>query len=285
MPDQQPLSVPAAFFATLWGKILAVLAAITMVIGIYLEIISAWRGTNEAVTSSINVEIARAQATKAKAEAAVADDVAAGERAKARAASMPIDMDALNPSPTPKPSPPLPGALQGQDVPTADTKGCIVLGGQKICPGDLSLQGLQQYEAEKAFKSGDYNFAYTLEQIRAATVEADEIKEAGKAGEKTASALANLSWYGLFAQKYTEALTAANRSLALDPPNLVPVTNQAHALMFLGRTGEAELIYLAHKGEKMGDKPWEMVISEDFAELRKAGVTSPAMTEIEAALK
>jgi hypothetical protein len=68
MPDQQPLSVPAAFFATLWGKILAVLAAITMVIGIYVEIVAAWRGTNEAIISSINVDIARQQALKIKLE-------------------------------------------------------------------------------------------------------------------------------------------------------------------------------------------------------------------------
>jgi hypothetical protein len=47
MPDQQQsLSAPAAFFATLWGKILAVLAAITMMLGIYLEIVQAWRATN-----------------------------------------------------------------------------------------------------------------------------------------------------------------------------------------------------------------------------------------------
>ena len=70
MSEQQPVSGLAAFFATVWGKILAVLAAITMVIGIYVEIVAAWRGTNEARISSINVEKAEAQAREAKARAA-----------------------------------------------------------------------------------------------------------------------------------------------------------------------------------------------------------------------
>ena len=66
MPDQQPLSAPAAFFATLWGKILAVLAAITMVVGIYVEIVAAWRGTNDAFISSINVQRSKAEACSAR---------------------------------------------------------------------------------------------------------------------------------------------------------------------------------------------------------------------------
>ncbi len=134
MPDQQPLSVPAAFFATLWGKILSVLAAITMVIGIYLEVVAAWRGTNEAVTSSINVDIARAQALKAKAEAAVAEAVAAGEKAKADAASFRMNPNAFGEALKSSPSP-VPVAPQGQDF-SADSgpKTCVIFGGQKICP-------------------------------------------------------------------------------------------------------------------------------------------------------
>jgi hypothetical protein len=31
----------------------------------------------------------------------------------------------------------------------------------------------------------------------------------------------------------------------------------------------------------VGDKPWEATVLEDFAELRKAGLTDPLMDEIE----
>lgn len=66
MHDQQPLSTPAAFFATLWGKILAVLAATTMIVGIYVEIVAAWRGTNDAIIASSNVVKAKAEACSAR---------------------------------------------------------------------------------------------------------------------------------------------------------------------------------------------------------------------------
>jgi hypothetical protein len=63
-------------------------------------------------------------------------------------------------------------------------------------------------------------------------------------------------------------------------------TNRAHASMLLGRTDEAQTLYLAHRGEiTQENKSWETVIREDFAELRKAGLTHPLMGEIEAAFR
>lgn len=56
-------------------------------------------------------------------------------------------------------------------------------------------------------------------------------------------------------------------------------------MMLLGRTVEAKAIYLAHKGEPLQGKTWEQVIADDFAKLRKAGIESPLMAEIEAAFK
>ena len=60
-------------------------------------------------------------------------------------------------------------------------------------------------------------------------------------------------------------------------------TNRAHALMFLGRTEEARSVYERYRGEKnvQGDKSWETVVLEDFAEIRKAGLTNPLMDEID----
>jgi TPR repeat protein len=52
-------------------------------------------------------------------------------------------------------------------------------------------------------------------------------------------------------------------------------------LMMLGRTEEAKAVYLAHKGEALQGKTWEMVVADDFAKLRAAGITHPLMGDIE----
>ena len=53
--------------------------------------------------------------------------------------------------------------------------------------------------------------------------------------------------------------------------------------MFLGRVDAARALYLQYRGTKkvMNGKSWETVILEDFADLRKAGLTHPLMGEIE----
>ena len=52
--------------------------------------------------------------------------------------------------------------------------------------------------------------------------------------------------------------------------------------MFLSRVDEARAIYLKYWGcqKVQGVKSWEAVVLEDFAELRKAGLTHPLMDEI-----
>jgi hypothetical protein len=139
-------------------------------------------------------------------------------------------------------------------------------------------------KAKTEFDAGHYDEAFKIDSANAAAAEAFEIKTSGKAGDLTASSLAQLSWYGLFAHHYAEALHAAERSIKLKP-SLVPETNRAHALMMLGRTADAKAIYLAHKGEPLNGKKWEEVIADDFAQLRKAGITSPLMVDIETAFK
>jgi TPR repeat protein len=139
-------------------------------------------------------------------------------------------------------------------------------------------------QIEEAHKAGNYAEALKLSEAHVAATEAEEIKKDGKAGKDTGSALANLSWEALFARDFNKAYDAATRSIKLIPSDSVPITNQAHALMLLGRTEEAKAIYLTHKGESLQGKTWEKVISEDFAKLREAGITHPMMAEIERAL-
>jgi tetratricopeptide (TPR) repeat protein len=140
-------------------------------------------------------------------------------------------------------------------------------------------------KADAEFDAGHYDEAYKLAKAHAAAAEAYDNNTTGKPGDITADALASLSWFALFAHRYAEAITAAERAIKLAPNDLVPETNRAHALMFLGRTDEARAIYLAHKDAKVGSKTWNEVIPEDFAKLRKAGFTDPLMAEIETAFK
>jgi len=74
----------------------------------------------------------------------------------------------------------------------------------------------------------------------------------------------------------------------LDPKDLVAQTNRAHALLFLGRTKEAEAIYLGHRGENVftnSEEKWEQAILGDFDDLEKAGLTNPEIARIRALLK
>jgi hypothetical protein len=111
-----------------------------------------------------------------------------------------------------------------------------------------------------------------------------EAKREGKPGEETARALNSVAWYALFAREFRKALVVADRAHALLPDNLMIETNRAHALMFLGRGKESKVLYLAYKGKPLSEQDarlWERVIAEDFAELRKAGLSRPMMAEIE----
>src|SRR5579862_3749943 len=107
--QQQPLSAPAAFFATLWGKVLAVLATITMILGIYIEIIQAWRATNEGIISSQQAKfapqmqpaatagtVADAQIKEATAREALRRQKAEADEAVARACNTRMEQLKLN---------------------------------------------------------------------------------------------------------------------------------------------------------------------------------------------
>jgi TPR repeat protein len=141
---------------------------------------------------------------------------------------------------------------------------------------------LRHLPIKVAESAGNYAEALQLQEVSAAEDEAAEIKQEGKPGEGTASALTGVAWYALLARQYEKAVAVAERAHALFPDDLSNETNRAHALMFLGRQEEAEALYLAHKGELFTDgASWDAVIADDFAEFRKAGLTHPMMADIE----
>jgi TPR repeat protein len=144
----------------------------------------------------------------------------------------------------------------------------------------MGLEELPIHEAETA---GRYDEALRLEETLAAKLEAEETKRDGKPGQQTARELQGVTWDALFAKDYTKGLAVAARAHTLFPDDLSIESNRAHALMFMGHDEEAKALYLAHKGEvpDRSGKLWEQIIAQDFAEFRKAGLTSPMMADIE----
>jgi hypothetical protein len=88
----------------------------------------------------------------------------------------------------------------------------------------------------------------------------------------------------MLAREFPKALMVTDRAHALFPHSLEIESNRAHALMFMERREEARALYLAHKGKPVsvqGNRLWERVLVEDFAEFRKTGLTHPMMADIE----
>ena len=82
---------------------------------------------------------------------------------------------------------------------------------------------------------------------------------------------------------FTGALRVSDLVISVAPDKIWLQGNRAHALMFLDHVNEARTLYLRYRGEKnvLNGKPWETVVLDDFAEMRKAGLSHPLMNEIE----
>jgi TPR repeat protein len=129
-----------------------------------------------------------------------------------------------------------------------------------------------------------FAFALRLAESQAAKTEVMETEQEGRPGKQTARALNPVAWYALFTREFDKALIASDRAHALLPEDLYIDTNRAHSLMFLQRGEEATAIYLANRGKVTSEaaaRRWEQVIAEDLVQLRKAGLTSPLMSDIE----
>ena len=98
------------------------------------------------------------------------------------------------------------------------------------------------------------------------------------------SNLGGIAYQFVLASKFATALEVIDQAISLASDEIWLYTNRAHALMFLDRVEEARALYLKYRGQKVdGDKSWETVVLEDFAELQKAGFIHPLMQEIEKA--
>ena len=94
--------------------------------------------------------------------------------------------------------------------------------------------------------------------------------------------IGGLAYDCILARDFATALEAADQAISLIPDNIDYYTNRAHALMFLGRIEEARGLYLKYRGQKDDrGELWQKVILGDFADIRKVGLTSPLIDEIE----
>jgi tetratricopeptide (TPR) repeat protein len=105
-----------------------------------------------------------------------------------------------------------------------------------------------------------------------------------KRREKLRGEYLNFSWYQLMAREFQAALASTEAGRKLDESYLPMETNRAHALMFLGRTQEAEALYLKYRGQKISpgsDKTWNQAILEDFVALEGEGLKSPEIARVQ----
>jgi tetratricopeptide (TPR) repeat protein len=105
----------------------------------------------------------------------------------------------------------------------------------------------------------------------------------------------SLAWYQLHTKDFAGALASSEEGLKLKPRYLPLETNRAHALLFLGKTDEAEKIYRQYMGREIGVESegqkndplntWEKTILEDFDTLEKDGISHPEFNRIREILK
>ena len=133
-----------------------------------------------------------------------------------------------------------------------------------------------------------YDQALRLRRTLVGDIEADETRADGKPGMRTASALGTLSWGALEARDFALALASIERAIDLEPDQLWLKTNRAHALMMLGRLDEASGLYIAYRDEHIytdGDTTtWRRAVLDDLRLLQLAGLSSPLMAKVQAAL-
>ena len=135
------------------------------------------------------------------------------------------------------------------------------------------------------------NLAEALQAYRDSVVIIERLAKADRSNAKWQDDLqygidriGSLAYRFVLAHDFARGLEAADQAISLAPDKIWLYSNRAHALMFLGRVDEARSIYLKYRGEKnlQSGKSWETVVLEDFAELGKAGLAHPLMSEVEA---
>lgn len=181
----------------------------------------------------------------------------------------------------------LPEALQAYTVGVAIVEGLV-----KTDPGNT---GWQRGLSVSYIKIGDVlkeqnKLTDALQAYRQALTIRDRLAGVDRANkdwqndlQTVISRIGSISYKFILARNFATALEAADQAISLAPEKIWIYTNRAHALMFLNRIDEARAVYLQHRGKKnvQGEKGWETVVLEDFADLRRARLVAPLMSTIE----
>jgi tetratricopeptide (TPR) repeat protein len=167
----------------------------------------------------------------------------------------------------------------------------------------------QKAAQDKRYTQAAHNSILMQRNVASMLIALGELQKAVEAGEKAirmseegykerkndearddlASSYGIGSWYALVSRQPDKARRYAEDALRLakgDPrkPDTYYTTLSAivlaHALLFLGKTKEAEEIYIAVKDLQMGDRLVVDEIKNDFATLRRFDYVVPAMCKI-----
>lgn len=152
---------------------------------------------------------------------------------------------------------------------------------------ERATQRLTQMVAKPAISAGRYADAYAQLMALGGEIEPLEHKLIGAAGPQTAYIHSRAAWVAVLANDRAKALPAAERAVAITPDRLIAVLHHAHALMLHDRAEEARKRYLSGRGQivhSVGGLPWEKIVASDFADMRKVGIDTPLMKEVEKAL-
>jgi hypothetical protein len=139
-------------------------------------------------------------------------------------------------------------------------------------------------ERIRPMRAEEVNLRQTIAARYRALADAKSDKDNDK--QQRLSNLIALSFNALFVAKDQVALAAAEEALSLNPNDLLPATNKAHALMYIDRLDEARQLYLQNQGKMTRpDRLWEQSILSDFDLLTKFGRKHPLMDEVARSLK
>lgn len=127
-------------------------------------------------------------------------------------------------------------------------------------------------------------------EIRHRLVQVNPANEAWSNERKsTLTIIGQLAYRFILARQFDKALEAVDLTRSYVPDWKWVYAYRAHALMMLGRTQEAETVYLQFRGVVMGpgktsndrDRIWEDTIRDDFEMMRNEGLSDPLMGKIE----
>jgi tetratricopeptide (TPR) repeat protein len=145
-----------------------------------------------------------------------------------------------------------------------------------------------QRKIRNDMREKDWSKAVRDEEPMIQLLERNSFNDSRTRPAEIATEYLTLSWCQLHTRHFEDVLASSQAGLKFKPDNLLLETNHAHALLFLGKTAEAEEFYRKYIGQKVeadSAKTWEQTILEDFDQLEKDGLHHSDFGRIRGILK